>query len=99
MMAESNQAGRAEAKRRSASWRTSFKDFQSTTRRIWRRERRVVAKAEFTCEANPPFVVTLLKYLYEMVYYAAPRIMLRRQQGAMEDAAVRPALPDAARTN
>src|SRR6202163_694568 len=36
-----------------------FKDFRWTTRRSWSRERRVVAKAEFTKgEANPRFVVT-----------------------------------------
>jgi hypothetical protein len=53
-----------------------FKEFKSATRRSWRRERRVVAKAEFTGgEANPRFVVTSLKraeckpkYLYEKVY-------------------------------
>ena len=47
-------------------------------RRSWSRERRVVAKAEFTGgEANPRFVVTSLKrdeckpkYLYEKVYCA-----------------------------
>jgi hypothetical protein len=55
-----------------------FKEFKWTTRRTWSRERRVVAKAEFTKdEANPRFVVTSLKraeckpkYLYEKVYCA-----------------------------
>jgi hypothetical protein len=55
-----------------------FKEFKWTTRRSWSRERRVVAKAEFTGgEANPRFVVTSLKraeckpkYLYEKVYCA-----------------------------
>ena len=55
-----------------------FKEFKWTTRRSWSRERRVVAKAEFTSgEANPRFVVTSLKraeckpkYLYEKVYCA-----------------------------
>src|ERR1700682_6024509 len=55
-----------------------FKDFRWTTRRSWSRERRVVAKAEFTKgEANPRFVVTSLKraeckprYLYEKLYCA-----------------------------
>ena len=50
----------------------------ATTRRSWSRERRVVAKAEFTGgEANPRFVVTSLKraecrprYLYEKLYCA-----------------------------
>jgi DDE family transposase len=70
---------RAEAKsRRSGKPARSFKDFMWTTRRSWSRERRVVAKAEFTGgEANPRFVVTSLKraeckpkYLYEKLYCA-----------------------------
>ena len=56
----------------------SFKEFRWQTRRSWSRERRVVAKAEFTGEeANPRFVVTSLKrnackprYLYEKLYCA-----------------------------
>jgi hypothetical protein len=55
-----------------------FKEFRWKTRRSWSRERRVVAKAEFTSgEANPRFVVTSLKraeckpkYLYEKLYCA-----------------------------
>ena len=55
-----------------------FKDFKWTTRSSWRRQRRVVAKAEWTQgEANPRFVVTSLtraeckaRYLYEKVYCA-----------------------------
>jgi DDE family transposase len=55
-----------------------FKQFKWTTRTSWRRERRVVAKAEWTQgEANPRFIVTSLKrteckacYLYEKVYCA-----------------------------
>jgi hypothetical protein len=55
-----------------------FKSFMWTTRRTWSRERRIVAKAEWTQgEANPRFVVTSLrcdqykaKYLYEKVYCA-----------------------------
>src|SRR5258708_25497303 len=55
-----------------------FKEFKWTTRRSWSRERRIVAKAEFTSgEANPRFVVTSLKraeckpkYLYEKLYCA-----------------------------
>jgi hypothetical protein len=55
-----------------------FKDFKWRTRKSWDRERRVVAKAEWTeGEANPRFVVTSLKrseckprYLYEKVYCA-----------------------------
>src|ERR1700674_1741221 len=55
-----------------------FKEFRWQTRRSWSRERRVVAKAEFTKdEANPRFVVTSLsrseckaRYLYEKLYCA-----------------------------
>jgi hypothetical protein len=55
-----------------------FKQFQWTTRKSWSRERRIVAKAEWTQgEANPRFIVTSLKraeckarYLYEKVYCA-----------------------------
>ena len=70
---------RAEAKsRRTGKPARYFKNFMWTTRRSWSRERRVVAKAEFTGgEANPRFVITSLKrveckpkYLYEKVYCA-----------------------------
>jgi hypothetical protein len=55
-----------------------FKQFKWTTRTSWSRERRVVAKAEWTQgEANPRFIVTSLtraeckaSYLYEKVYCA-----------------------------
>jgi hypothetical protein len=55
-----------------------FKDFTWRTRKSWSRERRVVAKAEWTeGEANPRFVVTSLtrkeqeaRHLYEKVYCA-----------------------------
>jgi Transposase DDE domain group 1 len=55
-----------------------FKDFTWTTRDSWSRERRVVAKAEWTeGEANPRFVVTSLsreehepRHLYEKLYCA-----------------------------
>jgi len=55
-----------------------FKDFAWRTRDSWSRERRVVAKAEWTGgEANPRFVVTSLtrveheaRHLYEQVYCA-----------------------------
>jgi hypothetical protein len=55
-----------------------FKQFKWTTRKSWGRERRVVAKAEWTQdEANPRFLVTSLtraeckaRYLYEKVYCA-----------------------------
>jgi Transposase DDE domain group 1 len=55
-----------------------FKDFIWRTRKSWSRERRVVAKAEWTGgEANPRFVVTSLareeheaRHLYEKLYCA-----------------------------
>jgi len=55
-----------------------FKDFTWTTRDSWSRERRVVAKAEWTeGQANPRFVVTSLareeheaRHLYEKLYCA-----------------------------
>jgi hypothetical protein len=74
-----SELARAEAKsRRTGKPARSFKDFKWTTRESWSRERRVVAKAEFTNgEANPRFVVTSLtragckpKYLYEKIYCA-----------------------------
>jgi hypothetical protein len=64
--------------RRTGKPARSFREFRWTTRRSWSRQRRVVAKAEFTKdEANPRFVVTSLKraeckpkYLYEKLYCA-----------------------------
>jgi hypothetical protein len=55
-----------------------FRDFTWSTRDSWSRERRVVAKAEWTrSEANPRFIVTSLtrrehqaRHLYEKVYCA-----------------------------
>jgi hypothetical protein len=55
-----------------------FKDLTWSTRKSWSRERRVIAKAEWTQgEANPRFVVTSLvaaygdaRYLYEELYCA-----------------------------
>ena len=55
-----------------------FKDFMWQTRQSWSRERRVVAKAEWTGgKANPRFVVTSLareehaaRHLYEKLYCA-----------------------------
>ena len=74
-----DELAKAETKsRRSGKPARYFKEFKWTTRRSWSRERRIVAKAEFTSgEANPRFVVTSLKraeckpkYLYEKVYCA-----------------------------
>ena len=68
---------RAEARQIKAPARR-FKDFSWATRDSWRRERRVIAKAEWTSgKANPRFVVTSLKkrdasarFLYEKLYCA-----------------------------
>jgi hypothetical protein len=74
-----DELARAEAKsRRTGKPARYFKEFRWLTRESWSRERRVIAKAEFTKdEANPRFVVTSLtraqckpKYLYEKVYCA-----------------------------
>jgi hypothetical protein len=74
-----DELAQAEAKsRRTGKPARYFKEFKWTTRRSWSRERRVIAKAEFTGgEANPRFVVTSLKraecrpkYLYEKIYCA-----------------------------
>src|SRR5271157_2181260 len=74
-----DELARAEVKsRRTGKPVRSFKEFKWITRRSWSRERRVVAKAEFTAgEANPRFVVTSLKraecrpkYLYDNLYCA-----------------------------
>jgi hypothetical protein len=74
-----DELAQAEAKsRRSGKPARTFKEFRWLTRESWSRERRVIAKAEFTKgEANPRFVVTSLaraqckpKYLYEKVYCA-----------------------------
>jgi hypothetical protein len=55
-----------------------FREFNWSTRKSWSRERRVIAKAEWTQDkANPRFIVTSLsqakgdaRHLYEKVYYA-----------------------------
>ena len=55
-----------------------FKEFNWSTRKSWSRERRVIAKAEWTQDkANPRFIVTSLsqakgdaRHLYEKVYCA-----------------------------
>lgn len=68
---------RAEARETKAPARR-FKNFTWATRDSWRRERRVIAKAEWTSgKANPRFVVTSLKkrdasarFLYEKIYCA-----------------------------
>jgi len=64
--------------RRTGKAQRRFKDFPWTTRDSWSRERRVIAKAEWTGgEANPRFVVTSLtarqvkaRRLYEKLYCA-----------------------------
>ena len=70
--------GAAAQSRRTGKPVRRFKDFRWMTRSSWSRQRRVVAKAEWTKdEANPRFVVTSLtraecktRYLYEKVYCA-----------------------------
>src|SRR6476660_8559047 len=70
--------GAAAQSRRTGKPARRFKDFRWVTRSSWSRQRRVVAKAEWTKdEANPRFVVTSLtraeckaRYLYEKVYCA-----------------------------
>ena len=77
-MEEIQQRGRRRGNRRTGKPARRFKDFRWTTRSSWSRQRRVVAKAEWTKdEANPRFVVTSLtraeckaRYLYEKVYCA-----------------------------
>jgi hypothetical protein len=63
-----------------------FKEFSWSTRNIWSRQRRVIAKAEWTASAaNPRFVVTSLspedaapQPLYEEIYCAPAAIMENR---------------------
>src|ERR1700747_1956146 len=75
---ESELAAAQEQSQRTARSARRFKDFTWRTRNSWSRERRVVAKAEWTGgEANPRFVVTSLaaeehqaRHLYEKLYCA-----------------------------
>ena len=75
---EAELAAAAELSQKSGTPARRFKDFTWTTRDSWSRERRVVAKAEWTGgEANPRFVVTSLsreghegRHLYEKLYCA-----------------------------
>jgi Transposase DDE domain group 1 len=75
---EAELAEAAELSRRTGKPTRRFKDFSWSTLDSWSRQRRVVAKAEWTGgEANPRFVVTSLgraeaeaRYLYEKVYCA-----------------------------
>src|SRR5205823_10393289 len=75
---EAKLAQAAEQSRRTEKPARRFKDFTWQTRKSWSRERRVVAKAEWTGgEANPRFVVTSLarekheaRHLYEKLYCA-----------------------------
>jgi len=75
---EAELAQAAELSRRTEKPARRFKDFTWQTRKSWSRERRVVAKAEWTAgEANPRFVVTSLareeheaRHLYEKLYCA-----------------------------
>ena len=75
---ESELAEAAELSRRTGQPARRFRDFTWSTRDSWSRQRRVVAKAEWTQgEANPRFVVTSLtreehqaRHLYEKIYCA-----------------------------
>ena len=75
---ESELAAAQEQSQKTARSARRFKDFTWRTRNSWSRERRVVAKAEWTGgEANPRFVVTSLaaeehqaRHLYEKLYCA-----------------------------
>jgi DDE family transposase len=75
---EAELAAAAEQSRQTKKPARRFKDFTWRTRNSWTRERRVVAKAEWTeGQANPRFVVTSLareaheaRHLYEKLYCA-----------------------------
>jgi hypothetical protein len=75
---ETERAAAQEQSQRSGKPARRFKDFTYRTRDSWSRERRVVAKAEWTeGRANPRFVVTSLareeheaRHLYEKLYCA-----------------------------
>ena len=75
---EAELAAAQEQSQKTAKPARRFKDFTWQTRKSWSRERRVVAKAEWTGgEANPRFVVTSLareeheaRHLYEKLYCA-----------------------------
>jgi hypothetical protein len=75
---ETELAAAQEQSQRTGQPARRFKDFTWRTRKSWSRERRVVAKAEWTGgEANPRFVVTSLgreehqaRHLYEKLYCA-----------------------------
>jgi len=75
---ETELAAAQEQSQRTGRSARRFKDFTWRTRKSWSRERRVVAKGEWTGgEANPRFVVTSLareehqaRHLYEKLYCA-----------------------------
>src|ERR1700726_2826700 len=88
-----DELAQAEAKsRRTGKPARTFKEFRWLTRDSWSRERRVIAKAEFTKgEANPRFVVTSLtraqckpKYLYEKIYCARGEMENRIKEGQLD---------------
>ena len=82
-----------------------FKDFTWPTRDSWSRERRVVAKAEWTGgEANPRFVVTSLareeheaRHLYEKLYCARGEMENRIKECQLDLFADRTSAADDAR--
>jgi Transposase DDE domain group 1 len=84
-------AARAQSQRTEKPARR-FRDFSWQTRKSWSRERRVVAKAEWTAgEANPRFVVTSLtrheheaRHLYEKLYCARGEMENRIKECQLE---------------
>ena len=72
-----------------------FKDFSWSTLKSWSRERRVIAKAEWTRgEENPRFIVTTLtegdgRYLYEDIYCARGEMENRIKECQIDLFAVR----------
>ena len=79
---EAELAAAQEQSQRTSKPARRFRDFTWQTRKSWSRERRVVAKAEWTGgEANPRFVVTSLareeheaRHLYEKLYCARGKL-------------------------
>ena len=100
---ETELAKAEEKSRRTGKPARYFKDFKWETRTSWNRQRRVVAKAEFTNDAaNPRFVVTSLprsqcrsRYLYEKLYCARGEMENRIKilWGRRRDSAVSSSLP------
>ena len=84
-----------------------FKEFNWSTRKSWSRERRVIAKAEWTQDkANPRFIVTSLsqakgdaRHLYEKVYCARGEMENRTRNVSSICLPIVPRLPPSAPTS